>query len=65
MNDESLWKAVNRMETAAENFQRNVDRFEDAVRRLSYMVEDGYGGNVPRLIEALERVDATQKESNG
>lgn len=55
MNDESMWKAVHRMDAAANVANRAADRMEEAARRIAYLLEDGYGGNGPRLIEALER----------
>ena len=54
MNDESVWKAVKRMDDAADKMQRSADRAEEAARRIAHLLEDGYGGNGLRLIEALE-----------
>lgn len=55
MSDESMWRAVHRMEAAAEQVRREADRIEEAVRRFAVLLEDGYGGNGLRLIELLEK----------
>lgn len=62
LNDESLWKAVHRMEEAAERITRAAEQADQAVQRLAYMLEDGYGGNGLRLIELLEAVNMEPKE---
>lgn len=53
MNDQ-IWKAVHRMESAANTVSRAADRMEEAAQRIAHLLEDGYGGNGLRLIEALE-----------
>ena len=60
MNDESIWKAVHRMDAAADVASRAADRMEEAARRIALLLEDGYGGNGPRLIEALEKLPSEQ-----
>ena len=59
VNDETMWRAVHRMDAAADAASRAADRMEEAARRIAHLLEDGYGGNGLRLIEALEnaRVD--------
>lgn len=54
MNDESIWRAVHRMEAAAESVSRAANQSEEAARRMAAMLEDGYGGNGLRLIELLQ-----------
>lgn len=54
MSDESMWKAVHRMEAAVDRLNQAADRAEEAARRLAHLLEDGYGGNGLRLIELLE-----------
>jgi len=50
------------MQDAAERMSAAADRMEVAVQRFATMVEDGYGGNVPKLIELLEKVsDKTER----
>jgi len=57
MNDESMWKAARQMESAADVARRAADRIEEAVNRMALMLEDGYGGNGVRLLEALEKLE--------
>lgn len=54
MTDDSMWKAVHRMEATADSVSRAADRMEEAARRIAHLLEDGYGGNGLRLIELLE-----------
>lgn len=54
MNEESLWKAVHRMEEAADKSQRAAETMEQAAARIAHLFEFGYGGNGLRLIELLE-----------
>lgn len=61
MSDESMWKAVHRMDAAAHSANQAADRMEEAVRRLAFMLEDGYGGNALRLIELLEAAQSSQE----
>lgn len=42
------------MQEAADKAQAAADRMEAAAHRIALMLEDGYGGNGLRLIEALE-----------
>jgi hypothetical protein len=42
------------MEEAATKMDQAADRAEEAARRIACLLEDGYGGNGIRLIEALE-----------
>lgn len=57
MSDNLSWQAVHRMEAAADRMSQSADRMEAAANRLAYLLEDGYGGNGLRLIEALERAE--------
>jgi hypothetical protein len=54
MNDESMWRAVHRLEATADRMSQAADRAEEAARRIANLLEDGYGGNGLRLIELLE-----------
>lgn len=54
LTDENLWKAVHRLEAAADRMSQAADRAEEAARRIAVLLEDGYGGNGLRLIELLE-----------
>ena len=58
MDDESMWKAAHRMDAAADVARRAADRMEEAAHRIALLLEDGYGGNGCRLIEALEKAQA-------
>lgn len=59
---DSLWRAVHRMESAASDMSRAADRMEQGVQVFKYLLEDGYGGNGPRLIELLENFDLKHLE---
>ena len=54
MNDETLWKAVHRIEAAAERASAAAQQMETAAHRMGCLLEDGYGGNGLRLIELLD-----------
>lgn len=43
------------MRDAADKMTLAADRMEEAARRIALLLEDGYGGNGLRLIEALEK----------
>ena len=60
ISDEYMMKAAHRMEAAAEQATKAADRMEESVRKLSYMLEDGYGGNALKLIELLENVEVSK-----
>lgn len=60
MNDESMWKAAHRMDAAADRATHAANRIEEAAQRIAFLLEDGYGGNGLRLIEALENADVTK-----
>lgn len=55
MNDESMWKAVRRMDAAVDAASRAAERMDQAAQRIAHLLEDGYGGNGLRLLEALEK----------
>jgi hypothetical protein len=55
ITDEGQMRAARLMMDAAEKAARAADTMEQAVRRLEVLVEDGYGGNVPKLLEALAK----------
>lgn len=57
MNDESIWKAARAMQEAAAKAERAADRIEQAAQRIAFLLEDGYGGNGLRLLEALEKIE--------
>lgn len=54
ITDEGMARAAARMQEAADRMASAADRVETAVQRLAVMIEEGYGGNVPKLIELLE-----------
>lgn len=51
--EDMIWVA-RRMSEAADRAQSAADRIEAAAHRIALLLEDGYGGNGLRLIEALE-----------
>jgi hypothetical protein len=55
---ETDWKAVHRMEEAAQRASNAAQQCEDAATRIAHLLEDRYGGNGLRLIEALESANA-------
>ncbi len=61
ISDEYMLKAAARMQDAAERSQAAADRIEQNVQRLAYLLEDAYGGNGLRLIEALETAKTAQE----
>lgn len=62
MNSEEMSFFVRKMHDAAERACFAADRIEAAVHRIGMLLEDGYGGNGSRLIEALESLG--KRESN-
>lgn len=56
ISDEYMMKAAVRMQDAADRSERAADRMEQAATRIAHLLEDGYGGNGLRLLEALENV---------
>jgi hypothetical protein len=56
LNDEDLRRHASRIESATDDAKRAADRMETAAQRIAHLLEDGYGGNGIRLLEALERV---------
>lgn len=58
--DEQIWKAVHRMEAAAEKASQSAQMMENAAQRIAFLLEDGYGGNGVRLIELLDRSEAAK-----
>ena len=58
-----MWRAVHRMEAAAEQVRREADRIEESVRRFAVLLEDGYNGNGLRLIELLENQNVDAQDS--
>lgn len=56
-DSESTHHAARRMEEAADRAANAADRIEAAAHRIALLLEDGYGGNGLRLIEALEKTD--------
>ncbi len=57
------WPMVHRIEEAASKMNQAADRMEFAAQRIAVLLEDGYGGNGPRLIELLETMNLPTKES--
>lgn len=55
---EGMQNAARRMEAAAESSRNAAERIEEAVRQLRILTEPGYGNNVEKLIELLEKQEA-------
>jgi methyl-accepting chemotaxis protein len=49
-------RAANRLEEATARAQRVAEQMEQAAQRIANLLEDGYGGNGLRLLEALENI---------
>ena len=58
-SDEGMMCAARVMQDAAELNQRAADRIEEAVRQMQILFDAGYGGTAPRLLEELEKANAT------
>lgn len=56
ISDEYMMKAANRMQDAADRSERAADRMEQAATTMRNLLEDGYGGNGSRLLEALQNI---------
>lgn len=56
------WNAIHRMESAADKMSQSADRIENAVHQMTILLADGYGNNASRLVELLEKQEATNKE---
>lgn len=56
MDTEYVMKVAARMQDAAERAEHAAGRMEDAAHRITILLEDGYGGNGVRLLEALEQL---------
>ena len=61
MNEESMWKAVHRMESALSDAQRQADRIEEAVRQLRFLFEDGYGSRALEFLEELRKFNEAKE----
>lgn len=57
---EDAHRAANRLEEATKGAQRAAEQMERAARRIAHLLEDGYGGNGLRLLEALENSKSAQ-----
>lgn len=58
--DDQIWKAVHRMEAAAEKASQSAQMMENAAQRIAFLLEDGYGGNGVRLIELLSSAEVVR-----
>ena len=56
VNTEEMRRAASQMDSAAETMRRASGQFDDAVFRLEKLLGQGYGGNIERLVEALEKL---------
>lgn len=66
MNTEDAYRAASRMQDAADRAQNAADRIESAAHRIALLLEDGYGGNGLRLLDAIERAtDMLPKQISG
>jgi hypothetical protein len=63
-SDEGMMCAARVMRDAAELNQRAADRIEEAVRQMQILFDAGYGGTAPRLLEELEKANATDGNWN-
>jgi len=61
MNTEDMYRAAHRLEQAAERASYAADRIETAVRDMKFMLEDGYGGNGLRLLQALDKLQEDEE----
>ena len=52
---EGIERAARMLRDATENASRVADRMEDVTHRLTVLLGSGYGNNVERLIELLEK----------
>ena len=62
INTEEMMRAACIYRDAADKMEKAAERIEEAQRRLSIMLEDGYGSNALKLIELLERLPEPPKE---
>lgn len=53
-------RAASRLEDAANKASRAADRLNEATQRLTVMLEPGYGNNVSKLIELLEKQETPE-----
>lgn len=53
-------RAARRLEEATKSAQQAAEQMERAAQRIAHLLEDGYGGNGLRLIEALENAKVAQ-----
>lgn len=58
--DDQIWKAVHRMEAAAEKASQAAQTMDHAAQRIALLLEDGYGGNGLRLIELLSTAEVVR-----
>jgi len=54
VNDEDMKQVARQIQEAANKAQEAADRIEVAAFKITMLLENGYGGNGLRLIEALE-----------
>ena len=55
MNHEQIQRAANQIESAVDNMQRIAGNLDESISRLVPLLGEGYGNNIERLIEALEK----------
>lgn len=56
-----MWRAVHRMEAAADKMSSAASTIDEAASKIRYLLEDGYGGSGLRLIELLEELKLEDK----
>lgn len=59
--DEGQMHAARIMRESADKMSYAADRIEQAAQRIALLLEDGFGGNGVRLMEALEKADAAKQ----
>lgn len=57
MNTEEMARAAITFDGAADQMRRTVEQFDHAVDRLEKLLGSGWGNNIERLIETLEKVN--------
>lgn len=55
MNTEEMSRAANTFDSAADQMRRSVEQFDMAVDKLERLLGSGWGNNIERLIEVLEK----------
>lgn len=57
ITDEGQQRAANTMHEAAEMHLRAANTFSESVRTLEVLLGEGYGNNISRLVEELQKLN--------